>query len=381
VHTVPLEDLPVVGALQAERTEQGLVLHRLPAWARAQTFEPMMALVETMPAGVRLAMRTDATVLELDVDLTLVQLADRPPIPGVFDLVVDGELRESVASSEGTCLSLGSDGQLLVTPGATTTVRFTSLPGDPSARVELWLPHAATVSIRAVRVSDGATISAAEPTGRRWVHYGSSISHCLEADSPTRTWPAAVALRAGWDLVDLGFGGQCMLDQFVARTVRDLPADLISAKVGINIVNGDTFRERTFVPALHGFLDTVREGHPDTPLLVVTPIHCPAAELAPGPTLLQPDGRYGVAERSAELSTGALSLVRIRELVSTVVTARQSAGDKNLHLMDGLGLFGVDDLDDLYDGLHPNADGYLRMADRFYAQVCAPGGLFDALVD
>ena len=31
--------------------------------------------------------------------------------------------------------------------------------------------------------------------------------------------------------------------------MRGLPADLIGIKAGINIVNGDTMRERTFVPA------------------------------------------------------------------------------------------------------------------------------------
>ena len=74
-----------------------------------------------------------------------------------------------------------------------------------------------------------------------------------------------------------------MLDQFVARTIRDLPADLISVKAGINVVNGDTMRERTFGPALHGFLDTVRDGHPTTPIALVTPIVCPIVEDHPGP--------------------------------------------------------------------------------------------------
>lgn len=376
VQQVTLEDVPLIGAVEVDRTADGLVPHRLPGWARAQLLDPMIGFVESMPAGVRLAMRTDATALELEVDLTMVQVGDRPPLAAVFDLLVDGRLRESVSTVEGTILSLDPNGELLVTPGATTTVRFEALPGDTGALLELWLPHAATVTLRAVRVSPGAHYEPVTPTGRRWVHYGSSISHCLEATGPSTTWPAAVALRTGWDLQNLGFGGQCMLDQFVARTIRDLPADAISMKVGINVVNGDTLRERTFVPALHGFLDTVREGHPDTPIVLVTPIFCPSVEDAPGPTVLQPDGRFGAVPRPAELAVGALSLRRIRELVSLVAEARN---DSHLHLIDGLGLFGPDDIDDLYDALHPNAVGYLRMADRFYEQVCAPGRFLGAL--
>jgi hypothetical protein len=324
---------------------------------------------------VRIALRTEATELELDVDLTILQVGDKPPVPAAFDLVVDGKLQDSVTSVVGTCLSLDAAGQLVITPGPTDTIRI-ALPGDGSADLEVWLPHAAGLRIRAVRVSEGAVVEGHVPTRPRWVHYGSSISHCLEATGPTTTWPAAVALRAGWDLQNLAFGGQCMLDPFVARTIRELPADVISLKVGINVVNGDTFRERTFVPALHGFLDTVREGHPDTPIVVITPIICPTAEDAPGPTLPQPDGRYSTVPRSAETGVGALSLSRIRELVGQVLQVRQ---DDRIHLVDGQSLFDERDVDDLYDGLHPNAQGYLRIADRFFAQVCAPEGLLGRL--
>ena len=79
-------------------------------------------------------------------------------------------------------------------------------------------------------------------------------------------------------MVNLGFAGNAMLDPYVARTMRDLPADLISVKTGVNIVGRGTFKPRTFGPAVHGFLDTIRDGHPDVPLLVISPIILPKAE-------------------------------------------------------------------------------------------------------
>lgn len=85
------------------------------------------------------------------------------------------------------------------------------------------------------------------------------------------------------DLVNLGFGGSALLDPATARTMRDLPADVISGKIGINLVNADLMRVRGFVAAVHGFLDTIREGHPDTPLLVISPILCPIHEDTPVP--------------------------------------------------------------------------------------------------
>lgn len=116
-----------------------------------------------------------------------------------------------------------------------------------------------------------------------WLHHGSSISHGSDAASPTRIWPAVAARLGGVELINLGLAGSALLDPFTARAVRDTPADLISLKIGINIVNHDVMRLRAFGPAVHGFLDTVREGHPQTPLLVVSPILCPLHEDTPGP--------------------------------------------------------------------------------------------------
>jgi hypothetical protein len=198
----------------------------------------------------------------------------------------------------------------------------------------------------------------------------------MEAEHPTGTWPAVAARSAGVDLYSLGLAGQCQLDQFAARAIGQLPADLISLKLGINVVNADTMRERAFVPAVNGLLDTIRDGHPDAPIVVISPIICPAAEDHPGPTLPTADGRFDVIERPEELLLGALTLRRIRTLLERVVARRREAGDTNLHSLHGHELFGVEDVDDLPDGLHPNSDGYRRMGERFAAYAFAPGAPF-----
>ena len=104
------------------------------------------------------------------------------------------------------------------------------------------------------------------------------------ATHPTGTWPVVAARLAGLDLVNLGLGGSALLDPFVARTIRDTPADLISVKLGINLVNQDLMRRRVLGPAVHGWLDTIRDGHPDTPIRLVSPIFCGIHESVPGPT-------------------------------------------------------------------------------------------------
>ncbi|MUN35275.1 GDSL-type esterase/lipase family protein [Actinomadura litoris] len=354
----------LAGALDIERTETGLIPRRLPAWTRPQITDPYMRLMVPRPAGVRLVLRTDAGALELDVFVTRFRNAYFPLFPVAFDAVVDGTRVLSRPVRDGDLCIVRAGAVTDTVRGVPETIRFDGL-GPGWKDVEVWLPQAAVVELRDLR-ADGAVTPGRLPE-RKWVHYGSSISHCAEAGGPTSAWPARVARAAGLDLTCLAFAGNCHLDPFVARTIRDLPADVITLKIGINVQNLDSLKERTFGPALHGFLDTVRDGHPETPLVVVSPIICPTAEDRAGPTVQDGQGRY-----HATGSTSGLTLVRMRELIEEAVASRADAA---LSCLDGRSLFGEDDADDLYDGLHPNADGYRRIAERFHALVFGPNGM------
>ena len=74
---------------------------------------------------------------------------------------------------------------------------------------------------------------------------------------------------------------------------------------------------------------------------------------------------------------GALTLRRVREIEAEVVRSRRRAGDHNLHLVNGLDLFGPDDVGDLYDGLHPTSDGYGRIGRRVHERLFAEDRPFD----
>jgi hypothetical protein len=76
--------------------------HRLPAWARAQNSDGQLAVTEAQPAGVRLVLRSQATVLELDALQTTVTYRGAPPRPdGVYELLVDGRHRRYRVATEG----------------------------------------------------------------------------------------------------------------------------------------------------------------------------------------------------------------------------------------------------------------------------------------
>ncbi|MEU9226176.1 SGNH/GDSL hydrolase family protein [Streptomyces massasporeus] len=383
--TTPVTADLLRGALDLEGTEHGLLPHRLPARARAQNTSPQLSMAESQPSGVRLALRTAATVIELDTLRTKRDYAGFPPRPdGLYDLLVDGVPAGQAAGTDGNVLTVDLatwEGE--VTPGPVGTVRFTGLPARDKD-VEIWLPHNETTELVALRTD--APVAPAPDRGRRvWLHHGSSISHGSDAASPTAIWPAIAALRGGAELVNLGFGGSAMLDPFTARAMRDTPADLISVKTGINLVNQDAMHLRTFGPAVHGFLDTIRDGHPDTPLLLVSPIHCAIHEGTPGPTAPDRDemskGRMVFAAMGdpAQTAAGKLTLTVIREELARIVEQR-AADDPNLHYLDGLDLYGPKDAaaHPLPDNIHPDAATHRHIGDRFHELAFTNGGPFAA---
>ncbi|MEW1776953.1 GDSL-type esterase/lipase family protein [Streptomyces sp. NPDC086777] len=381
--TTPITADLLRGALDLERMEHGVLPHRLPARARAQCDDPQLAMVESQPSGVRLVFRTRATAVELDALPTKRLYVGAPPRPdGVYDLLVDGILAGQGSIPGGTVQVVDmSAGTTELRPGPPGTLRFPGLPGHEKT-VEIWLPHNETTELVALRTD--APLAAAPGHGRRvWLHHGSSISHGSDAASPTAIWPVLAAARAGVELVNLGLGGSALLDPFTARAVRDTPADLISLKLGINVVNADLMRLRAFGPAVHGFLDTVREGHPTTPLLVVSPILCPMHEDTPGPTAMDLSA-FGAGRLTfvatgdpAERASGKLTLNIVRDELSRIV-AQRAAEDPHLHYLDGRALYGEADAAELPlpDGLHPDAATHRRIGERFAGLAFADGGAF-----
>ncbi len=380
--TTPISTHFLRGALEVEQTARGLLPHRLPAWLRAQNTDGQLAMVEAQPAGVRLAFRTRATTVELYALATRQIYTGLPSRPhGVYDLLVDGELVDQACVAGGDTVTIdmrsGSSEQLSGPPGM---IRFTGLP-DRMKDLEIWLPHNERTELVALRTD--APVSPVSRQGRTWLHHGSSISQGSNATSPTATWPALAAAIGGVDLVNLGLGGSALLDPFTARTMRDTPADLISVKIGINLVNTDVMRLRAFGPAVQGFLDTIRDGHPTTPLLVVSPIYCPIHEDTPGPGSfdLAALGR-GLVQFIAtgdpgERASGKLTLRVIRDELARIA-AQRAAADPNLHHLDGLDLYGEADFAELPlpDRLHPDTATHRRIAERFAERLFAAGGPF-----
>lgn len=275
-------------------------------------------------AGVRLRFRTDSCAIELrfqavDLDLQI-------------DCVIGGELFGTVDLSAGS-----------------VAAEWRELPPG-SKDVEIWLPQRSHMTITGLELEPGATAVPGPPDERpKWVTYGSSITVCGSATSPTLTWPAIAAKELDVNLTCLGFSGNCALEPMVARLIRDLPADLITLCVGINVYGAKTLSARTFLPAVIGLVRIIRERHPVTPIILVSPIY--ATERETKPNILD------------------MTLEDYRNQVAEAADILQRNGDRFLTYRDGRAWFGEADAGLLPDHLHPNAEGYKLMGSRFAERI------------
>lgn len=304
------------GAVRWTPTDDGWQGWRLLPEEEKYAYAPVLFQIARSAAGLRFVAEVSADWIEVEIT----GLAD-PARP--LDILVDGELATRAIAA----------GRI--------TVRQELAAG--SHRVEIWLPHAGPTVVHAARVPDDATVTPIAAR-TRWLTYGSSITQAGGADGPSLTWPSIVARTLDWDLTCLGFSGQCHLDPAALATIAATEADVISLCLGINIQGNGSFNERSLPGQLSAFVRGVRAAHPDIPILVISPIISTGRETTP--------------------NMAGLSLSVIREMVTQITTDLQAAGDTQLHLVNGMEIFGADDLAMLPDDLHPNSDGYGVMGER-----------------
>lgn len=356
----------VRGIAQIIPTSRGLTFSRLPAWTYEtnQASQNIRKMAERL-SGARIDIETSAN----EIVVTYRSLRDSAPesnwISGPSTIsVTTEEFEKSISHSDGDLRIWHGQEVAEIIEGQDSVAHF-KLPTTSRVRlVQIWLPQNCPVEI--IDLEANAEWKPAKPSKNpKWVHYGSSISHCEDASSPLGVWPVAVARKLGLDVFNLGLSGSANLEQFVARVIRDLPADLISLKIGINIVNGANHTATTFAPAVHGFIDTIREGNPAAKILIISPICCPAHENNPGPSSTNADGKIeGQTHSEKHAWIGELTLTLIRKTLEEIVNGR-AITDPNIYYMDGLKLLSETQAPSLPDGIHPDASGYLNMADNF----------------
>ena len=309
------------GIVSLEQTDDWVKPWRIPYQSR-NLFHPQLCSRAAMPAGVRIVFRSDTSYIGGQI----AQQSEETQI----DLYCDKIFIESV--------NLKKQDKFL----------FDDLPNGDKL-IELWLPQKVELRLKVLEISEDANLELVEDNRPRWITYGSSITQCSAAESPSQTWPAIVARQLDLNLTCLGFGSQCHLDPIIAQLIRDLPADFISICVGINIYGSASLGPRSFHQAIIGTIQTIREKHADIPVILISPIYSPPRE-------------------KSQNAVG-FTLEEMRLEVAAAVKDLRNHGDRQLHYVDGLQIFGADSVEMLPDQLHPNSEGYKVLGEKFTQKI------------
>ncbi|MFK0216376.1 GDSL-type esterase/lipase family protein [Streptomyces sp. NPDC090298] len=258
-----------------------------------------------------------------------VELRYRAAVPATDDPL--RALRHCFALWQGTRLV----GETCAAPAREAVVR---LPLPPcGGEFTVYLPEAQApvpIALRAV----GGVLSPA-PERPRWLVHGDSITEGWWSTRPAHSWPATTGRQLGLDPVNLGYAGGARGELPLAEQLARLPGDLITLAFGTNCWSRVPATADWLYATVRAFVGLVRRGHPETPLLIVSPVLRPEAE-------------------HTRNALGA-TLTELRRAMERAGRDLAAEGDPHLHVLPGGPLL---EPEHLADGLHPNDTGHARLA-------------------
>ncbi|HVC71633.1 MAG TPA: SGNH/GDSL hydrolase family protein [Acidimicrobiales bacterium] len=283
----------------------------LPAdvWAAAQ-----------LPVGVRLELVGNARTIRVWYETTRASLGYRGESAGCSFVAYRAGQKVAVAEAV-----MGEGMAELV------------MTGRPDLPVTVYLPEGMVPLVTGVAGVEDTMVPA--PLQPRWLAYGDAVTQGWLASSPAMAWPAVAGRKLGLDVCNLGYAGTARGETTSALMLAETPAEVISIAFGLNNWSRVPHTPTLMAEEVRCFLSLVRQGHPETPVVVVSPTARPDAEDEPN--------RVGA------------TLAQLRRAMEQTVRTHIENGDENLFLVEGLA---VVDPDDLEDGVYPGDEGHRRLA-------------------
>ena len=207
----------------------------------------------------------------------------------------------------------------------------------PERPAVIYLPEGMQPLVQSLTAVKGEISPA--PSLPRWIAYGDWTTQGWIASGPAQGWAAIAARKSGLNLVNMGYAGAGRGEIVSAEHIAALTAEVVSVAYGESCWSRVPHSVGMVSEGFQGFLDIVRQGHPNMPIVVISPALRPDAEEVPN-------------------QLGA-TLADIRNAIESVTLDRIVAGDRALSLVQGAGII---DAGHLADGIHPGDEGHKRIA-------------------
>jgi hypothetical protein len=302
-------------------------LFRLAKSLKDDVREPVWQLSQS-PSGGRIRVRSNCTLLAIRLQY--------PHKGNMKNMHVFGQC--------GIDLYVDQTYVRTAAPLDSTFVEFTFFDKRPEEmrNLTLYLPLYSEVKILAIGVNENAQFEQQLPfvLEKPVVYYGSSITQGGCASHPGMSYQAILSRNLNIDFVNQGYSGNGMGEPEMAETLASIDAACYVLDFGVNLPDADSLN-KVYGP----FLDILRAGCPDTPIIAVTPIY----------------NAFEFWESN--------KATQMRNVIRREVARLRQAGDDNIILVEGFELLGPEFADGFVDGLHPNDLGLLTMAEGLQPYV------------
>ena len=320
-------------------SQNGGELFRLPAKLK-DTYRKAVWELAKSPSGGRIRFRTNSPVVAIRLEYP--GPPEMEPNMHAYgqtgvDLYADGVFR-------GTAIA-GLDAK----PGKSSEHTYFKDQPRIDCKITLYLPLYTPAKVLGIGLDADAHVQPARPfaASNPVVFYGTSITQGGSASRPGMSYQAILGRVLNLDFVNLGFSGNGVGEPELARAVASINASCFVLDFAQNNPSVESLTQ-----AYGPFLEVIRDAHPETPILVITPIYT----------------AHESWSRDARVEG-------MRELIRQVAARRIATGDRHLGIVEGTDLLGPSRGDGLVDGTHPNDPGFQWMAEGLADRVAKVLGL------
>lgn len=318
--------------------ENGGGLSRLPVKLK-DTYRKAVWNLAQDPSGGRIRFRTNSTTLAIRLEYPHPASMKNMHAFGQtgVDLYADGMYRDTAIAGQNS------------KPGLTQEHSFYKNRPRVEREITLYLPLYIPVKVLGIGVDADAEMQVPSPFALKKpiVFYGTSITQGGCASRSGMSYEAILGRMLNVDFVNLGFSGNGIGEPEVAQTVASIDAACFVLNFAHNNPTLESLKQ-VYEP----FIETIRNKHPETPVLVITPLYDVH-------DFWSPNGK----------------LEGMRAWIRQVAAKRIAAGDRNLQIVEGTDLIGRSQGAGLVDGTHPNDLGMEWIAEGLAARISTVLGL------